>query len=82
MNKLCPLSSLVVVPTLKMNKDMFWPKQENEELLDLKIPYLIIIGILIYFENCTWLDITFSIYLIARYSFILTWKHYIGLNMY
>lgn len=57
-----------------------WPfnsKDDNEELLGLKVPYLNAISALIYLANCTRPNITFSINLLARYSSI-----GIELNMY
>ena len=51
------LSSTMVVRSLEVNKDLFRPKDDNEELLDLEIPYLSVIGALMYLVNYTRLDI-------------------------
>ena len=47
----------MVVRSLEVNKDLFRPKDDNEELLDLEIPYLSVIGALMYLVNYTRLDI-------------------------
>ena len=38
----------MVVWSLEVTKDLFWPKEENEELLGPKVPYLSVIGALMY----------------------------------
>ena len=43
----------MIVFSLEVNKYMFYPKEENEKVLGLEIPYLIRIGILMYLANCT-----------------------------
>ena len=68
MDKSHPLSSLMVVRSLEVTKDPCRPKEENEELLGLEVPYLSAIGALMYLANYTRLDITFSVNLLARYS--------------
>ena len=51
MDKSHPLSSLMVVRSLDVTKHPFWPKEENEELLGLEVPYLSLIGALMYLAN-------------------------------
>ena len=68
MDKSHPLSSPMVVRSLEVTKDPFRPKEENEELLGLEIPYLSAIGTLMFLENYTRLDIAFSVNLLARYN--------------
>ena len=58
----------MVVRSLEVNKDSFRPKEENKELLGLEVPYLSVIGALMYLVNCTRPDITFYVNLLARYS--------------
>ena len=58
----------MVVHSLEVNKDPFYPKKENEELFGLKAPYLNAIGALMYLANCIRPDIAFSVNLLARYS--------------
>ena len=76
MDKSHPLSSPMVVRSLKVTKDPFRPKEENEELLGLKVPYLSAIGALMYLENYTQPDIAFSVNLLARYSSASTRRHW------
>ena len=47
----------MIVYSLKVKKDIFCPKEDNEELLDPEIPYLSVIGALMYLVNYTRLDI-------------------------
>ena len=53
MDKLHSLSSPTVVRSLKVNKDFFHLKEDNEELFGLKVPYLNAISALMYLTNCT-----------------------------
>ena len=53
MDKSHPLSSPMVVRSLEVTKDLFRPKEENEELLGPKVPYLSAIGALMYLANYT-----------------------------
>ena len=51
------LNSPMIVCSLEVNKDLFHPKKDNEELLGLEVPYLSVIGMLLYLANYTLLDI-------------------------
>ena len=42
--------------------------KKSKELLGPEISYLNVIDTLMYLVNCTWLDIVFSVNLLARYS--------------
>ena len=53
MDKSHPLSSPMVVRLLEVTKDPFRPKEENEELLNPEVPYLNVIGALMYLTNYT-----------------------------
>ena len=68
MDKSHHLSSPMVVRSLEVTKDPFWPKEENEEFLGPEVQYLSAIGTLMYLANNTRPDIAFSINLLARYS--------------
>ena len=68
MDKSHPLSSPMVVRSLEVTKDPFRPKEENEELLGLEVPYPSAIGALMYLANYTRPNIAFSVNLLARYS--------------
>ena len=67
-----PLSSPMVVRSLEVTKDPFQPKEENEELLGPKVPYLS--------ANYTRPDIAFSVNLLARYSSTPTKRHWNGIK--
>ena len=41
----------MVVRSLEVTKDLFRPKEENEELLGPEVPYLSAIGALMYLSN-------------------------------
>ena len=54
--------------------------KKDEELLDHKVPYLSAISALIYLANCTRSNISFSVNLLARYSFAPTRRHWSGIK--
>ena len=76
MDKSHPFNSPMVVRSLKVTKDPFRPKEENEELFGPEISYLSAIGALMYLANYTQPDIAFSINLLARYSSAPTKRHW------
>ena len=80
MDKSHPLSSHMVVRSLKVTKDPFRPKEENEELLGPKVPYLNTIGALMYLTNYTRPDIVFSVNLLASYNSAPTKRHWSGIK--
>ena len=57
------------VCSLDVKKNIFRPRDDNEELLGLEVPYNSAIGALIYFDTTTWLDVAFSVSLLAKYKF-------------
>ena len=59
MDKAHLLSSPMIVRSLDAKKDHFHPKEENEALLGIEVPYLRAIGDLLYLAQCTRLDIAF-----------------------
>ena len=61
MDKAHPLSSPMIVRSLDAKKDPFHPKEENEALLGLEVPYRSAIGALLYLAQCTRPDIAFSV---------------------
>ena len=75
MDKSYPLSSPMVVRSLEVTKDLFRPKEENEELFGPKVSYLSAICAVMYLANYTRLDIAFSVNLLARYSSTPTKRH-------
>ena len=80
MDKAHPLSLPMIVRSLDMKNDPFRPCKNGEGLLGLEVPYLSVIGALMYISNCTRLDISFSINLLARYSFAPTQRHWNGIK--
>jgi len=68
MDNVNPLNTPMVVWSLDEKKYPFLPLKEEEEILSPKVPYLSAIEALMYLANCTRLDITFAINLLARYS--------------
>lgn len=51
----------MIAHLIEGNKDLFCPKEDNEKLFDLEVPYLIAIGALTYLKSCTRFNISFSI---------------------
>lgn len=76
MNKSHSLSSLMVVRSLKVNKDLFHPKEDHKDLFSPEVPYLSTTNALMYLTNCVRLDIVFSMNLLVRYSFAPTPRHW------
>ena len=63
-----------------MKNDQFRPCENGEELFSPEVPYLSVIGALMYLANCTRLDIVFSFNLLARYSSAPTQRHWNGIK--
>jgi len=80
MNKSHPLYTPMIVRSLYMYKDPFRPQENDEELLDPKVPYLKAIRTLLYLVNYTLPNITFAINLPTRYSFSLTQIYWNGVE--
>ena len=76
MDKSHPLSSPMVVRSLEVTKDLFQPKEGNEELLGLEVPYLSAICTLMYLANYTRSNIVFSVNLFAKNGSALTRRHW------
>ena len=75
-----PLSTPMVVRSLDVNKDPFRPRMDDEELLGPEVPYLSVIGALMYLASHTRPDISFSVNLLARYSSCPTRRHWNGVK--
>ena len=66
----------MVVWSLEVKNDLFCHcEKKNEELLSPEVPYLSVIGALIYLSNYTCPDIDFFVNLLARYGSVPTWRH-------
>ena len=66
MDKAHPLSSLMVVRSLDMKNDPFFPYEKGEELLGPEVPYLSAICVRMYLAKCTHPNIDFSVDLLAK----------------
>ena len=75
MDKVHHLTSPIVVWSLDVKNDPFRPCEKYEELLGIEVPYISVVGALIYLSNSTCLNIVFSINLLARYNFTPTRRH-------
>ena len=53
MDKSHLLNSLMIVHSLEVKNDIFCPKEDNEELLGLEVPYYIVIGASMNLANYT-----------------------------
>ena len=79
MDKSHPLSSLMIVHSLEVKKDLFCPKEDNEELLGPEVPYYSVIGALMYLANYTRSNIAFLINL-QDIVFAPTQRHWNKIN--
>ncbi|KAM1348764.1 hypothetical protein COP2_003045 [Malus domestica] len=70
----------MVVQTLDAKRDLFHPKEDEEEILEPKVPYLSAIGALLYLAQCTRPDISFNVNLLSRYSNVPTCRHWNGVK--
>ena len=75
-----PLSSLMIIHSLEVKNDIFCPKEDNEELFGLKVPYYSVIGAPVNLTNYIKLDIAFLVNLLVRYSFAPTQRHWNKIN--
>ena len=80
MDKSHPLSTPMIVRSLDINTEPFWPQEKDEEILGDESPYLSAIGILMYLANNIRLDICFVISLLARFNSCPTRRHWKGVK--
>ena len=80
MDKSHPLSTPMVVRSLEVDKDPFRPKEDTENILGPKVPYLSVIGALLYLANCTKPNIAFAVNLLARFSASPIRRHWNGIK--
>ena len=66
MDKSYPSKTPMVVHYLDVEKDPFRPRDDVEEILGLEVPYLSVVGALMYLKDCTKPDLTFAVNLLAR----------------
>jgi len=80
MYKSYPTKTPMVVRSLDIEKDLFRPREEEEEILGPHVPYLSAIGALMYLTNSTRPDIAFAVNLLARHSAEPTKRHWVGVK--
>lgn len=80
MDKTNPLSTPMMFRTLNVENDPFRPKEGNEEDINFELPYLSIIGALMYLANYTRPDIAFAVNLLARFNSCPTKRHWKGIK--
>ncbi|KAJ9553648.1 hypothetical protein OSB04_017693 [Centaurea solstitialis] len=68
MDKSHPLSTPMVVRSLDVEKEPFRPPTADEDILGPEVPYLSVIGALMFLAAHTRPDISFSLNLLARYN--------------
>ena len=80
MDKAHPLSSPIVVCSLDVKNNPFFPCENGEKLLGAKVPYLSVVNALMYLANYTSPYIVFFYQFISKYSFALTQRHGNGIK--
>ncbi|KAG7557098.1 Reverse transcriptase RNA-dependent DNA polymerase [Arabidopsis suecica] len=80
MDQAHPLSSPMVVRSLRLDSDPFGPKKDEEEVLGPEVPYLSAIGALMYLASHTRPDICFAVNLLSRFSSCPTQRHWNGIK--
>ncbi|KAM2701565.1 hypothetical protein EV2_003381 [Malus domestica] len=70
----------MVIQTLNAKRDPFHSKEDGEEILEPEVPYLSVIGALLYLAQCTRPDISFVVNLLARYCNASTHRHRNGVK--
>jgi hypothetical protein len=80
MDKTYPSKTSMVVRALEKDTDPFRLRQEGEEVLCSKYPYLSVIGALMYLANNTRPDIAFTVNLLIRYSATPTMHYWNGVK--
>jgi len=65
----------MVVRSLDVDKDPFRPQEKDEELFGPKVPYLSVIGVLMYYASYIRPDIAFVVNLLTIYSSSPTRRH-------
>ena len=78
--KLHPLSYSMIVHSLEVKKDLFCPKEDNEELLGPEVPYYNVIGAMMYIASYTRPNIALIVNLLVRYSLTPTKRHWNKVN--
>ena len=80
MDKSHSLSSLMIVYSLEVKNKLLCPKEDNEELLGLEVPYYNVIGVPMNLANYTQPDIAFLVNLLVKYSSTPPQRHWNKIN--
>ena len=80
MDKAHPLSSTMVVRSLKVKNDSFHPCEKGEELFGPEVSYLYAIDATMYLANYTCPYIAFSVNLLAKYNSTPTERDWNGIK--
>ena len=80
MDQAHPLSCPIVVRSLDLEKDPFGPKKLDEETLGPEVPYLSVIGALMYLASHTRPGISFAMSLLSKFSSCQTLRHWNGIK--
>ncbi|KAL6138174.1 hypothetical protein ACLB2K_063459 [Fragaria x ananassa] len=80
MDKAHSLSTPMVVRSLDIHNDPFRPRQDDEDTLGPKVPYMSVVGALLYLAQCTRPYIAFAVNVFARYSSAPTTRHWISVK--
>lgn len=75
-----PLSTLMVVQSLQVDKDPFRPKEDDDDIFGPKVHYLSANGVILYLANCNRHDTAFAVNFLARLSAFLTRRHWNGVK--
>jgi hypothetical protein len=81
MDKSYPTKTLMVVRFIDIENDSFRPLDEEEEILGPHVPYLSVVGALMYLANSTRPDIAFAVNLLGRHSAKPTKRHWVGVKI-
>ncbi len=80
MDKSYPSKTPIVVRSLDVEKDLFRPKEDGENVLGPDFPYLSDIGALMYLASSARPNIAFAVNLLARYNTTPTKRHWTGVK--
>ena len=80
MDKVHPDSTPMISHSLDQRNYLFRPRDDDEDVLEVEVPYLSAIGALLYFAQYTTPDISFDVNLLARHSSAPTQRHWTAIK--
>jgi hypothetical protein len=80
MDKSYPSKTPKVIHSLDVEKDPFRPRDDGDESLGPEVPYLSVIGALMYIANYTRPDLAFALNLLARHNAAPNKLHWSGVK--